>query len=357
MGSLSLLFDRFMKKVQMLIKTILILSILSVVKSSQSDSVESKISDDPNDVDYTLFTRRGSPFQFKIDVDPQEILNHGFDPSKFTKIVTHGWVQSGEEYCKPFVDAYIGTVDGTDYNVICVDWDKLATIENYLGAAINSNTVGDFVGEKLVADILMAALGQLPSQIHAIGHSLGAHLVGHIGRSVETVTGFKIARVTGLDPAKPYFDLVTYTRRMLPTDAEFVDVIHTNSGDLLHGAVSLPEPVGQVDFYPNGGVHQAGCEEICITEWACIGFDLIDFVLGGGACSHKRAHKVYVESIRNPSGSFLSLECDSYESFQNGYCNGNNIIPMGEGLQASMLDGKTNLYYLDTNGEPPYSKS
>ena len=71
-----------------------------------------KISDDPNDVDYTLFTRRGSPFQFKIDVDPQEILDHGFDPSKFTKIVTHGWVQSGEEYCKPFVDAYIGTVDG-----------------------------------------------------------------------------------------------------------------------------------------------------------------------------------------------------------------------------------------------------
>ena len=35
---------------------------------------------------------------------------------------------------------------------------------------------------------------------------------------------------------------------MLPTDAEFVDVIHTNSGDLLHGAVSLPEPVGKSIF-------------------------------------------------------------------------------------------------------------
>ena len=34
----------------------------------------------------------------------------------------------------------------------------------------------------------------------------------------------------GLDPAKPYFDLVSEERRMLPTDAEFVDVIHTNSG-------------------------------------------------------------------------------------------------------------------------------
>ena len=28
-------------------------------------------------------------------------------------------------------------------------------------------------------------LGQNPDQIHAIGHSLGAHLVGRIGRSVE----------------------------------------------------------------------------------------------------------------------------------------------------------------------------
>ena len=54
--------------------------------------------------------------------------------------------------------------------------------------------------------------------------------------------------ILGLDPAKPYFDLVTYARRMLPTDAIFVDVIHTNSGDLLHGAVSLPERVGKLNF-------------------------------------------------------------------------------------------------------------
>ena len=47
---------------------------------------------------------------------------------------------------------------GSDYNIICLNWDKLATIENYLGAAINSNTVGDFVGEKLVADIFIATV-------------------------------------------------------------------------------------------------------------------------------------------------------------------------------------------------------
>ena len=41
-------------------------------------------------------------------------------------------------------------------------------------------------------------LGQSHALIHASGHSLGAHVVGHIGRAVEKSTGSKIARVTGM---------------------------------------------------------------------------------------------------------------------------------------------------------------
>ena len=85
----------------------------------------------------------------------------------------------------------------------------------------------------------------------------------------------KRTQIKGLDPAKPYFDLVSEEMRLLPTDAEFVDVIHTNSGEIWNGALSLPEPVGQVDFYPNGGSHQAGCTEVCIGT-SCIGIDLVD---------------------------------------------------------------------------------
>ena len=37
-------------------------------------------------------------------------------------------------------------------------------------------------------------------QIHAIGHSLGAHLVGHLGRNIESSFGKgKIGRVTGIN--------------------------------------------------------------------------------------------------------------------------------------------------------------
>ena len=112
-----------------------------------------------------------------------------------------------------------------------------------------------------------------------------------------------------------------------------MDVIHTNSGTLLDAAVSLPEPVGQVDFYPNGGTHQAGCTDLCIG-WACINWDFIDFFKF--ACSHKRAHKYYIESISNPN-AFLSTACESYEDFQNGDCGDHALkVPMGEILSASL---------------------
>ena len=90
-------------------------------------------------------------------------------------------------------------------------------------------------------------------------------------------------QLPGLDPAKPFFDLVSIDYRIQPTDAELVDVIHTNSGELWDAAVSFPDPLGQVDFYPNGGSHQKGCTDLCEglhMGFACIGFDLIDFFLG-----------------------------------------------------------------------------
>ena len=139
-------------------------------------------------------------------------------------------------------------------------------------------------------------------------------------------------------------------RRIQATDGEFVDIIHTNSGSLLEGAVSFPDAMGHADFYPNGGMHQAGCTDLCFGV-ACIGFDLIDFFLGkkvplfirvlskqlhSGACSHRRAHYLYVESIVNPNTSFLSTACDSYDSYEIGMCDSKVKVPMGEGLTPSM---------------------
>lgn len=320
------------------------------------------LAEDPNlqRVEYLLYVfGKGTPLRFNFDTDPQELVDYGFDIHKKTKFVAHGWVVDGEDFASPFGTAF-NYYEPESINVIGIDWDALAPITNYLSSAYYSNAVGQYVGEKIVVNMLIESLGQTPSQIEAVGHSLGAHLVGHLGRSVYSLTGQKISRVTGLDPAKPFFDLVSIDYRIQPTDAELVDVIHTNSGELWDAAVSFPDPLGQVDFYPNGGSHQKGCTDLCEglhMGFACIGFDLIDFFLA--ACSHRRAHHIYVESIYRRGNSpmaFKSTGCDSYEHYEAGSCDLNTVVPMGEGFSSSMLSEAGNsLFYLDTNAENPFS--
>ena len=69
-------------------------------------------------------------------------------------------------------------------------------------------------------------------RVHLIGHSLGAHVVGFLGKAVQELGLPKLARITGLDPAQPAFDLAGPAGRLDKGDAEFVDVVHTNSGML-----------------------------------------------------------------------------------------------------------------------------
>jgi len=41
------------------------------------------------------------------------------------------------------------------------------------------------------------------------------------------------------------------------SDANFVDIIHTNGNGL-----GLIKPLGHIDFYPNGGIAQLKCKRV-----------------------------------------------------------------------------------------------
>lgn len=65
----------------------------------------------------------------------------------------------------------------------------------------------------------------------------------------------QVARVTGLDAAYPLYMNTGRDGHLTAADAMFVDVIHTDGGRL-----GFPNPLGHVDFYPNGGRPiQPGC--------------------------------------------------------------------------------------------------
>jgi len=99
----------------------------------------------------------------------------------------------------------------------------------------------------------------------------------------------KIQRVTALDPAGPEFYTGILARKITKDDAQYVDAIHTNAGQL-----GIWQNVAQADFYVNGG---SG------PQPGCIGFDSLQKVVKSvtgtvsGSCSHQMATKFYARTI------------------------------------------------------------
>ena len=171
-----------------------------------------RISTDLSKVRFYLYTpEHGAEnhWNFRAGVDPQELLDHGFDPSRPTKFISHGWTGSAAGWVDDFAAGYFSHPE-LYCNIIGVEYTPLATWDNYFLAANNAVKVGKHSGEVIGVDLLMNGLGQTPDQIHAIGHSLGGHVVGHFGRSVKELGGQgQIARITC---KKKIFIIFTFTQ-------------------------------------------------------------------------------------------------------------------------------------------------
>ena len=103
--------------------------------------------------------------------------------------------------------------------------------------------------------------------------------------------------------------------------------------------MSLPERLGDVDFYPNGGAHQTGCNDLCVGGIGCIQIDLWDLV--SGSCSHSRANEYYIESINTYKAgeAFVSKPCESWKDYENQNCHDHlDKMTMGYGLDLNKYD-------------------
>lgn len=171
-------------------------------------------------------------------------------PEQPFKLIIHGWTDCADsDWYDYFKNEYLSK---GDYNVIMVDWSKPASAL-YPLSAVYTTDVGKYVGE-LIVDLHKTYNISL-TNVHLIGHSLGAHISGYAGKYVKEQTGIQIGRITALDPAGPLFLLSGCNKRLCKTDAEFLDVIHTDGGKLGYNGA-----IGHADFYPNGGTApQKGC--------------------------------------------------------------------------------------------------
>lgn len=154
-------------------------------------------------------------------------------------VIVHGFKTNDLRQFFAMKDAFF-TLNGTSRPdvVIVVDWREYAEsaanfFAGYSTAAQNTNGIGRQVAYLLFA--LKVLRGLQEDNVHLVGHSLGAQVVGTAAR--KAVLGYrfrtKIARVTGLDPAGPRFN--DFNSFLNMDDAKFVDIIHTNAGDLSRG--------------------------------------------------------------------------------------------------------------------------
>ncbi len=65
--------------------------------------------------------------------------------------------------------------------------------------------------------------------------------------------------ILGMDPAGPWFENNHYSNGLGPDTADFVDAWHTHGTPDIVINLGTLKPLGNVDFYPNGGRDQPGC--------------------------------------------------------------------------------------------------
>ena len=230
-----------------------------------------------------------------------------------------------------------------DVNVIAVNWEKGADSVNYQQSVANTRVVGALIGEFMKE--LHSATGASYSSMHLIGHSLGAHVAGYAG---EWVPG--TGRITGLDPAGPSFEDEDIRVRLDPSDANFVDVIHTDAENLLKLGFGTDKPMGHADFYPNGGADQPGCTDAILKHLLAL-LDSFDAAKASVACNHVRAIYLFTESIGS-SCSFQAYPCSSEEDYKDGNCKSCSSGCATMGYNADPTAHGT--FYLSTTSSAPY---
>ncbi|XP_043201128.1 pancreatic triacylglycerol lipase-like isoform X1 [Amphibalanus amphitrite] len=258
-----------------------------------------------------------------------------------TVVICHGFTDSGESGWMNRVKDLL--LEQYDFNVILVDWEAGARTP-YLQATANAQLVGRQIA--LLVHTLTDVGGASVANIHLMAHSLGCHVIGYAGARIPG-----LARITGLDPAQPYFEETQPEVHLDATDAEFVDIIHTDGRDIIYIGIGFMASCGDVDFYPNNGKNQPGCGDFQENIRALI-YDLetlnIDAIKGLFGCPHDRAHELFIATLTEHECPFVSFPCKDYAEYESGECQRLDQATIGRmGMDAEKYNLSGN-YYLQT---------
>ncbi|XKL62611.1 hypothetical protein PGB90_002444 [Kerria lacca] len=265
---------------------------------------------------YCLHTRYNpNECQYLNFMNHSSIFRSFFTPYHKTYFITHGFLESGD---KPWLKAISDNIlKSEDVNVILIDWGN-GSLPPYTQAVANIRLVGRITA--LLIYTLKILTRTNTENVHLIGHSLGAHLSGYVGYTLKHDFNCSVGRITGMDPAQPHFSRTDPVVRLDISDAKFVDIIHTNAKPFINGGFGIEEPIGHLDFYPNNGDNQPGCNDGMMRYVKNENQSVYQGLRRFFSCDHIRSHEFFLESITPNSCAFPSVQCDSWENFIEGRC-------------------------------------
>ena len=296
---------------------------------------------------FRLFTRESRTHYTALDArhpDHFSSLWPNYKGSRPTKIICHGFLDNVDinDWMNVMKDELL---TNSDFNVIIVDWSG-GNFAPYTQATGNTRLVGAQIWDLIKT--IMDATKQPAADFHIIGHSLGAHIAGYAG---ERTPG--LGRITGMDPAGPYFEDTDPAVRLDITDAVFVDNIHSDAKPILQLGLGMKQAIGHADYYPNMGYDQPGCENGPVTQV------LENGIVGGSqeyvACNHLRSWKFFTESI-NSQCPFMAYPCNKEDDFADGTCQHCTPSTCGRmGFYANQTVPTTpTKYFLTTGDHAPF---
>lgn len=209
---------------------------------------------------------------------------------------------------KNYPNSYLIIIDHSEYTN-----DNDGAIKSYERSVRYVYYIGKALAQML-ADLKKS--GVPTKNMHCIGHSLGAQILGHTGQIFTEITGDKIPRITALDPAGPCFSNSFIQEQVRSGVADYVEVYHCNAGGL--GTSSV---LGDIDFFVNKkGASQPDCK----TPWLPGLFDSSK----AATCNHRTCINIYMATVTHPQW-FLAHKCDTYKEFKKGSCDRNGVTMAG----------------------------
>ncbi|KAH8261502.1 hypothetical protein KR044_010352, partial [Drosophila immigrans] len=264
------------------------------------------------EADYLLYTRRNPQTPQRIRPEVESLLRSSFYAPESIVLLLPSWRSnnSAEQLSK----LAAALLEREACNVFALDSTE-AQSESQLVSSVSN-----------VISLLHQQFDVPLTHQQLVGFAEGAHLAGAAAEQVQQQLGKRFSHIVALDPSG---DGVELTHQLSAQDAVYVEVLHTNGNGL-----GTMQPLGHVDYYPNGGQQQPGCDS--------------------DACAHERALDLAVE-MWSPANNFFCAHCGAVEHMSAQNCRWSSLR-MGVKDTDGGRQGAAGIYFLETKSQRPFGR-